>query len=115
MLGVDRVGITQPVFDVGDAQLRWPRLRWRHRLRSRYGRDFCRVIEGACVVRVSRATLQRTLPILLAGDCREPLEKTRAHALRPRLFGGARENDLGRAQALCEIMRREADTQLWQI
>ena len=67
------------------------------------------------MVRIRRAPLKCAFPMLLAGNGREPLEKTGAHGRRARLFGGACENDLGRAHALCEIMRREADTLLWQI
>ena len=115
MFGVDRVGITQPVFDVGDAQLRGPRFRRWGRLRPRGGRDPGGMIEGACVIRVDCATRQRFFPAGFAGDRRQPLNEAGSHRRCARLLGSAREEDLGGAQPLGEIVRRKADAQLRQI
>ena len=73
------------------------------------------MIERACIGRVDCAARQRLFPALFAGDRRQPLDEAGADRRRTRLLGGTAENDLGRAQPLREIVRREADAKLREI
>ena len=62
MLGVDRVGIAQPVLDVGDGEPRRPRRERRRRRRARGGFDFCRMVERAGASEIVSPRAQHVLP-----------------------------------------------------
>ena len=62
-----------------------------------------------------RAARQRLFPALLARDRGQPLHEARGDRRRAAVLGGARQDDLGRAERLREVVRREADAPLRQI
>ena len=73
------------------------------------------MIDCARVIRIYFAARQRLFPALFTGNCRQPLDEAGAYCRRSRLLSGTRKDDLGCAQSLREIVRRQADTQLGQI
>ena len=116
VLGVDRVGIAQPVLDLGDAEPRRPRLERRRRARAlRSALTRLGAVEIARPGEIFLAARERGLPVRLAGDRREPLHEARRDRRRAAELGGAGEDHLGRAEQLREVVRRQPDAPLGQI
>src|SRR5262249_46762504 len=107
MLGVDRVGIAQPILHIGDGKpgrARGARRLWRGPLDPL---DLGRVIERAGPGEILRAARTRLRPRSLARDRRQSLDEARGHGRRAGELGGIGENHLSGAQRLSEVVRGE--------
>ena len=98
-LGVDGVGVAQPILDLGDAELPGPRRERRLRRGPRPGLARSGVVELARQLRILRAAFERGLPARLAGDRGEPLHEPRRHGRRAAELGRARQDHLARRRA----------------
>ena len=114
VFGVDRVGIAQPVLDLGDAELRRPRIERRAWARARCRLDALGAVQVARPGHVLLSALERALPVF-ARHRGKPLHEARGDGRRAAELGGAGQDDLARAGKLREVVRREPDAPLGQI
>ena len=115
MLGIDRVGIAQPVFDLGDRQRCRPRGTRRPRRGLVDALDLGGMIERSRPGKICPALLACLLPALFAGNRRQPLDEARYHGRRTRELGRISEDDLVGAERLGEVVCRQRDAPLRQI
>ena len=102
VLGVDRVGIAQPVLDLGDRERRRPRVERRLRRGPRRWRlHLGGLVERARPGEISLAALARRVPALLAGDRGEPLHEARGHRRRAGELGRDRLRITSSAPSAC--------------
>ncbi len=112
---IDRVGIAQQIFDLGDGELRgacgarrlWLGLSdWLPRVG---------MIERIGHVQVAPAFCLRALPALIAGDRLQTMQEARGDRRRSRDLGRMREDDIARAKQLDEVVGGKADAPFRQI
>ena len=115
VLGVDGVGIAQPVLDLGHRQRGRPRRARRLRRRLVGALDLGGTIERARPGEIVIAAVARTLPALFAGHRGEPLHEARGHGRRAGQLGRIGEDHLVGAERLREIVGGERDAPLRQI
>ncbi len=114
VLGVDRIGIAQPMFDLGDRKaLRSCRAR-RHRRGLRLRPHPLRPVELARPCEIRMAARHGGLPAL-AGDRGETLDEARRHRRRAGDLCRMAQHHLARAEELREVVGREADAAFRQI
>src|SRR5271169_1323904 len=112
---IDRIGIAQPILDLGYRKtLRSRRTRWLWRRSVRW-RDLFRPVELARPGEISVAALDGFLPTPLAGDSGKALDEARRHRRRAVYFRGMTQDHFRRAKKLGEIVRGKADAALGQI
>ena len=115
ILGIDGVGVAQPVLDRRNGKPRRTRVdgrRWPRPLRRL---DNARLIECARQFDDAMAPRQHMAPALGAGNRGHALDEARGHRWRAGELGGAGQNDFGRAERLREVMRGEADAALGRV
>ena len=115
VLGVDRIGIAQPVLDVGDRERGRPRGARRLRRGLFDALDLRRTIERARPGDIFRSACARAAPALFAGHRRQALHEARDDGGRAGQFGGIGEDHLARAERLRKVVSRERDAPLRQI
>ena len=115
MLGVDGVGIAQPVLDLGDRKARRPRRarRLRRRLRRRFA--VLRPIERARPGEISLAALERRLASARRRRRRGAARSATAPSARRRSWRRGVRITSRAPSSLREIVRGEADAALRQI
>ncbi len=114
VLGVDRIGIAQPMFDLGDRKAFRPRRARRRRRRLRRRHDPLRPVELARPGQIVLAALHGSFPAF-AGNGGEALDEARRHRRRAGDFCRMAQRHVARAQELREIVGGQADAALRQI
>ena len=114
VFGEDRVGVAQPMLDLGDGERdRASLARWFWRGLPQ-ALDRGRAVEAARPAEIFFPPLTHALPAL-ASDGGEPLHKARRHRWRTRELGGARENHFTRAERLRKIVSGERNPPFRQV
>ena len=114
VLGVDRIGIAQPVLDLGHRKAFRPCRARRFRRRLRLRRNCLGPVELARPGEIIVATVARVFPAL-AGDRGEALDEARRHGRRAGDLGGVSQDHVAGAEQLREIVGGKADAAFRQI
>ena len=114
VLGVDRIGIAQPVLDLGHRKAGRPCRARRFRRRLRLRRNRLGPVELARPSEIVVAAVARVFPAL-AGDRGEALDEARRHGRRAGDLGGMGQDHIAGAEQLREIVGGKADAAFRQI
>ena len=114
MLGIDRIGVAQPVLDLGHRKASRPCRARRLRRRLRCGGHRLGPVKLACPGQICLAALERVRPSR-AGNGGEALDEARRHRRRAGDLGGVGEDHVARAEQLGKVVRRKTDAALRQI
>ena len=111
---VDRIGIAQPILDLGHRKASWPRGARRCRSGLRRRSYAFRPVKLACPGKIVLAALDGPFPAV-SSDGGESLDEARWHCRRACDLGGMAQDNFARAEKLCEIVGGESDATLRQI
>ena len=115
-LRVDRIGIAQPVFDLGDRQARSAARRAAASAPgASTGSTSFGPVERARQREIMLAARERVLPVRSPATAASRCTKREATVGAPASFGGAGQDDFLGAEPLREIMRGQADAPLRQV